>query len=465
MKAKKDLEHFFKEDKQIAIFGLGVSGLSALKLLATLYPQLKSKLHVVNEGEIKNWKQLPQVLKYVEIKNCHSEDGPDTSHLLSVCSFIILSPGVASTHPSLQKAHLFNVPLWSEIELGFCFVTNPIIAITGTNGKTTTTTMLGDILKNACKKVFVGGNIGVPLCDYALQDEFVDCVVLELSSFQLESIHHFKADIAMILNLSLNHGERYSSLDSYGEAKWRVTNHMAFKDFLLFDESCDFLINKIKKVPFSTWGIKTKRVADLKSIFQKKYDLTSFQLVGDHNFTNLFFAVKAAELFFQRFFPGQNEEDILKEAVAKTIKDFAGVPHRIQKIPCSKKYLAFNDAKSTNWDATLTAVSAVYSPLSPLWLIVGGQPRGQGEEMESFLKEVKGKISLFLSFGESSNFVEKEIFDTFPLKKFRTLADVIKFVDQENFQGTLLFSPAFPSFDQYKNYAERGEHFIKLLNL
>lgn len=461
MRAKKGLEHFLSNDKNIAIFGLGVSGLSALKLLSSKYSHLKDRIHVVNAGKVGDW-ATPQILNYVDEKNCHSEDHPDTSQFLSICSLIILSPGIPRNHKTLEKAQLFNVPLWSEIELGFYFVSCPIIAVTGSNGKTTTVTMIGDIFKQAQKRVFIGGNIGIPLCDYALLDEVADCVVLELSSFQLESITEFKADIALILNLSLNHGERYPALHTYGLAKWSITNKMTWKDFLVFDEDNSFLLNKSKEQLFSTWGVKTSRTLDLKNILHKKYNLSQFKLIGEHNISNLFFATKAVELYVERFLPA--EENIFKEAIQKTINSFEGVPHRVQLVPHAKNYLAFDDAKSTNWEATLTAINAVKTQKSPLWLILGGRPRGRGEDMAEFLEDIKNKVERILCFGECSNFVEEQVFDKFPLRKFRILDDLIKYVNQENFSGTLLFSPAFPSFDLYKNYEERGKHFVSLLS-
>ena len=415
---------------------------------------------MVNSGKVDDW-ATDSILACIDKKNCHSEVDSDTAHFLSICSLIILSPGIPRNHKVLDTAHLFKVPIWSEIELAFWFVANPIIAITGSNGKTTTTTLISEFFKHSGKKVFVGGNIGIPLCDYAQGEEKYDCLILELSSFQLESIDQFKADIALVLNLSLNHGERYLGLETYGQAKWNITNKMGWKDFLIYDEDNSFLCKKALNMPFSTWGVKTTRVNELKKILQKEYDLSKFQLIGGHNILNLFFAIKATELYVERFLP--NELAHFKKGIQSAINLVEGVKHRVQKISCSKKYSIFNDAKSTNWDATLTAIHAVIGGRRPLWLILGGRPRGRGEEMNYFLEQIKGKVQKILCFGECANFVEEQVFDKFDLRKFRILNDVISFVDKEKFSGTLLFSPAFPSFDLYKNYEERGEHFISLV--
>lgn len=457
MRAKKELK---LKDQKVAIIGTGISGFSALKLCL----REKAQVYAVNQGEVEKWPVYNKLKDLIPTFQCLSQDDPDTAQSLASMNLIIISPGIPREHPVLEKAHLYNVPIWGEVELGYYFVREPLIAITGTNGKTTTVSLLGDMLKRTPKKVFIGGNIGTPLCDFALSEEEYDIVLLELSSFQLESVFEFRADLAAITNLSFSHGERYDEIESYAKAKWQLAKKVVPKGHLFYDKHYPWPSEWISFLPCSSTALDTARAGDMRMILNKEYDLSKFSLVGDHNIINLYLAVKMFEMFNKRYDFFTNEQ--IHQAVSDCIANFKSPPHRVQLVSDNcKSYMAFNDSKSTNWKSTDVAVKAMESgPLRPLWLIVGGQCRGgEGESITPYLEYFKQKVDKLLLFGDSANKVEEEVFDQIPIRKFRLLDDVIRYVDEENFKGILLFSPAFPSFDLYSNYEKRGEHFLKLL--
>lgn len=443
------------KNKKVAVFGMGVSGISALRMLFSL----AAKNIAINSGEVKTWAKSPGVLDYVSIVDCFSEADPKLLTVLNDVELVILSPGIPRDHPLMKPLLDKNIPIWGEIELAYQYLESskklkPIIGITGTNGKTTTTTFLGEMIESDHKKVFVGGNIGIPFCDYAF-DVFsgkneVDYILLELSSFQLESIDHFHVNIAMILNLYQNHGERYQTIEEYGKSKFFITNHFAKDDLLIYPEDFPIVANWA-----NTQVGRKKTVNTLKP--EISYDLSKFKLPGIHNRVNLnFLLIVATEL------------KLNPSSIQKCIDAFFGVHHRIEYVDHLvglPHFKAYNDAKSTNWDATLTAVKAMEEIRGDLILIIGGKKRGHGDSILPYLNFFKSKVKKIFLIGEMADEIELEIKGKIDYIKSRTLEETILILRESKSQTDqiLLFSPGFPSFDQFKNYVDRGEHFIKLL--
>jgi UDP-N-acetylmuramoylalanine--D-glutamate ligase len=333
----------------------------------------------------------------------------------------------------------------SEIELGSWWVKAPILAITGSNGKTTTTTMLGLALEAAGKKIFVGGNIGTPLCDYAINPIDLDYMVLELSSFQLESMDKFHVHVGCVLNLVSNHGERYTKFEDYVRAKYHIADRMQASDHLVIDASAPLLTELESKGDFQL-HLMDLSVKNIKEALSKIYDLTRFRLVGDHNLMNLY-ALHCMLLPLGDF----------TSAIQSVIESFPGVPHRVEWV----RDAIYNDAKSTNWEATLTALRAVKSR-GLVDLIVGGKVRGSGEELTpEQINELASSVKKLWLIGESASLVAKQLSGRVELEEVGTLAGAVSAIKRSNFD-VVLFSPAFPSFDQFKNYVERGVAFKKL---
>lgn len=446
---------FNLKNKRIAVYGMGVSGLSALRFTKAL----EAEIIAINGGDVSSWAKAPGVLDYVSKEQCFSENDPSLPAKLNSVDIVILSPGIPRDHKLLKPLLEKNIPIWGEIELAYRYLEannslSPLIGITGTNGKTTTTTFLGEMIEGDNKSVFVGGNIGVPFCDYAFdiysQKKKSDFILLELSSFQLESIDHFHVNIAIILNLYQNHGERYESIEDYGRSKFFITNKFTKDDVLIYPE--DFAI--IKNWAETQTG---KKIAINTAKPTIAMDTKSFKLPGVHNLVNLAFIIKAAETI-----------GLTTAAIQKSINTFSGVHHRIEYVDGVKglsKFKAFNDAKSTNWDATITAVKAMEDFKLPIHLIIGGKKRGHGDSILPHLDFLKSHVDTFYLIGEMAAEIEGEIKGLVQYKNTGTLEETLKVMREKfsNTEGVLLFSPGFPSFDQFQNYAQRGEHFVKLI--
>ncbi len=446
---------FDLQNKKIAVFGLGVSGLSALRFLSLL----KADCLAINSGEVSSWATKPGVLDFVSIVNCFSEETAKDLNILSNVELVILSPGIPREHELLAPLLRKGIPIWGELELAYRFLESvnslvPIVGITGTNGKTTTTTFLGEMIQADSKNVFVGGNIGIPFCDYAI-DIFsgktsADFILLELSSFQLESIDHFHVNIAVILNIYQNHGERYQSINDYAKSKFFITNHFQKNDVLIYPDNFPII---------SDWAqtqLGKKLTVNTEHPLINR-DLAHFKLPGIHNKVNLCFILHIAQ-----------EIGLSQVAIDKTIAQFPGVHHRIEFVNPSTSlnhFIFFNDAKSTNWDATITAVKAMEGLGGKLYLIIGGKKRGQGDSIAAHLHFFENNVFELLLIGEMANEIEAEIKGKIRFKNTKTLLetfDYLRSLDSSTLR-VVLFSPAFPSFDQYKNYVQRGEHFVSLV--
>ncbi len=434
---------------------MGVSGLSALRLTKAL----EADVIAINDGEVASWAHSSGVLKYLSLEFCFCENDAALPVILDSVDLVILSPGISREHKLLRPLLDRNVPIWGEIELAYRYLDaqnalSPIIGITGTNGKTTSTAFLGKMIEGDNKSVFVGGNIGVPFCDYAFNllsnKTKLDFILLELSSFQLESIDQFHVNIAIILNLFQNHGERYTQIEDYALAKFNIVNKFTNNDILIYPE--DFPLIKV-------WA--SEQIGIKIAINTKEphigFDTKEFKLPGAHNLVNLAFIVEAAQSI-----------GLSNSSIEKCIKNFKGVHHRIEYVDGVKglpKFMAYNDSKSTNWDATLTAVTAMKDFKLPIHLIIGGKKRGHGDSILPYLVLLKKHVSMFYLIGEMASEIEEEIKGSVKYKNTGSLEITIKILREQfsETSGVLLFSPGFPSFDQFQNYAKRGEHFIKLL--
>ncbi|MBY0413590.1 MAG: hypothetical protein K2Q18_05470, partial [Bdellovibrionales bacterium] len=256
--------------------------------------------------------------------------------------------------------------------------------------------------------------------------------------------------VAIILNLYQNHGERYEHIEDYAKAKFYITNRFTSDDVLIYPE--DFAI-------INNWAIKEPgmKIAINTTGPELAFDTKSFKLPGVHNLVNLAFIIKAAKTIGLR-----------DEAVKRSIDSFKGVHHRIEYVDGVKglnHFRAYNDAKSTNWDATLTAVKAMDDFKLPIHLIIGGKKRGHGDSILPHLAFLKSHVAYFYLIGEMAEEIEAEIKGKVQYVKTDTLEETLKLLRHDfwNSEGVLLFSPGFPSFDQFQNYAERGKHFVRLV--
>lgn len=426
---------------KVAIFGMGKSGKAAVALAK----KLKQDYYAVNKGPVDSWYESENMSSLTGRCQCYSEE--DFAQHFAKMDQIVISPGIPTSHVALKAAEAKGVPILSEIEYANLQTKDiPVIAITGSNGKTTTTTMIAEALKKANKTVFCGGNIGVPYCDLALSGEKVDYAIIEVSSFQLETIHEFHPKIGLILNVVPNHSERYDDVHDYAKAKFRMLKNMTLEDHLVLGLENPYL-KDIEAHPVQKDFFQK---GELPQSFRQKFSFKNAKVRGEHNEANFYAAYKVLELL---------KIDNLDNLFQEFINEFGGVAHRLEYVLTYNGLAVYNDAKSTNTLATTTAIKAFKDSVEPLFLILGGKLRNESDKVLSDLLPFKKNIARIFTIGDVAHRLVLELGNDFKVTEAGELKKVFELVKAEKLQGNLVFSPAFPSFDQFKNYVERGEKF------
>lgn len=405
---------------KIAIWGLGVSGISTLKF----YQNKDCKIYLINKNHIDvNSYRYEKFILESELESLDIE-----------FDLIVISPGVDKRTNAVQKFVQKGIDIVSDIEILCRHTQKDIIAITGTNGKTTTTTMIAQGLENANIKPFVGGNIGTAALDYFADESRFDCIVLELSSFQLESSPSLHPKIGFILNITPSHMERYDHFDDYADAKKNIALNMNSEDLLYLGDGVKIENNELH----------CKQIEEITG-----YDLSQIRVRGNHNLKNLFCAHSVVEYM---------APDKCKEAIQKLINEFRGVEFRLENLGTKRGKTFYNDAKSTNITSTITALNAFQDDES-ICLFLGGKLRENKVEILQDLKSYA--INEIIVYGEASELLFEDLSHDFKVYRFKNLNEAFENIDKFESKN-LIFSPAFPSFDQYKNYIERGRHFNNL---
>ncbi|MCO4753464.1 MAG: UDP-N-acetylmuramoyl-L-alanine--D-glutamate ligase [Bacteriovoracaceae bacterium] len=415
---------------KMAIFGLARSGMSALKHQSS---QGRYECYAVNRGTPKSWESYEQICKLIDPANCVDEE--EAVDLMGEMDLIVKSPGIAYTHPALVKARANKVEIISEIEYAYRHSDIPVVAVTGTNGKTTTATMINELLEMLGKKVFLGGNIGIPYSEVLLSYESYDWAVIEVSSFQLENIKSFKPRLAILTNISPSHGERYDSHELYRDAKLKLFQNMNEDDTAIVPRSFYSL-----NLPCNKKSIKAL----------DQFDFSKSKLVGEHNKENLYCAYVCAQEIIE-------DKELVDSTVQKYIDNFGGVEYRIQFIRSTPTLDIYNDGKSTNMASTLAAVDSFED--RKLHLILGGKLR---DRTMDFSELVNRDIESVYAFGDSKDFVREKLNGHFSVSTHSTMEELFEALKSDELDGVLLFSPAFPSFDLFKNYEHRAKRFNEL---
>jgi len=439
--------------KKILVVGLGMSGIAAAQALVKRGAQV-SVQDAKTPDEIE-----AQLITYLQNENiaCYFASVPDDP---SAFDLIVVSPGVPLDLPFIRDAAQKGVWVTGELELAYQLGHGHYIAITGTNGKTTTTTLVGEMYKSADRDTAVVGNIGVAVTTRAIVATENTWMITEVSSFQLETIRHFRPQVSAILNLTPDHMDRHKSMEEYGRIKARIFENQKSSDFLIInydDKPCYHLARQAKAtvVPFSrkeelTFGafvldgmIAIRDQSGFETHFCHQDEL---MIPGTHNLENALAATAIA------YFSG-----IPAEVIRRTLREFSGVEHRIEFVNEIDGVRFVNDSKGTNPDA---AIKAIESIPAPIFLIAGGYDKGS--DFTKLIDAFEGKVEMAFLLGKTASKI-KETAESKGFTKTILLKDMNACVKEAFRQAkpgtTVLLSPACASWDMYDNYEQRGRHF------
>lgn len=438
--------------KKILVLGLAKSGVSAASLLHKL-----GAFVTVNDS--KPLDENPEAQGLLEqgitvICGSHPVELLDEGFQL-----IVKNPGIPYYNPMIERAVEKGIPIITEVELAYKVSEAPFLAITGSNGKTTTTTLLFDMLEQASKKPLIAGNIGTVASDVAQTAEKDNQIVIELSSFQLMGIDQFKPKVAIITNIYDAHLDYHGTREEYAHAKGNITRNQDATDYLIVNVEQEVVMNiarrsKANIIPFSTvkqleFGAFVKKGA-IYFHDEKVMDVKDIVLPGAHNLENILSAVAAAKL-----------TGVDNESIHRVLSTFKGVKHRLQFIEEIKGRRFYNDSKATNILATENALAAFDMPTI---LLAGGLDRGnEFDELIPSLKNVKAMII----FGQTADKLERIGIEA-GIKTIQRVDNVDKAVPaafQLSEEGdVILLSPACASWDQYKTFEVRGDIFIEAVH-
>ena len=431
------------ENKKIFILGMARSGYESAKLLA--HHNCDVLVTDMKEQDEKNVKELLDLGVKVIITN-------EPENLLDkTFDYVVKNPGVKLDHPICLKAEKLGIKVVSEVEVAYSFLKDrDIIGITGSNGKTTTTTLIFEILKEAKKDVYLGGNIGYPVCSLVEKSKKGSILVLEISGHQLHDCYDFKTNVSVMTNLSEVHIDHFGSYENYKFNKAKIFNHHTSKDLAIYNIGNDAVIDKVKnikskKVSFtSNENIKSDLYLKNNEIYYNDeliINTKDIKLQGNHNYENIMCAIAATKKY------GASNEDIFN-----VLSRFNGVEHRIEFVSDINGIDFYND--------TQIALSAFNRPTL---LLLGGLDRGHSfAGLTEYMKNVK----LVVCYGETKNRI-KDYCDSIKIKCIikNNLIETTKEAYKNAKKGdVILLSPACASWDQYKNFEDRGNEFKNTVN-
>ena len=444
-------------EKKVLVFGSGISGIGACSLLLQAGREV-----ILYDG---NASLCPEELK----KRLGNQDGVEIilgdlpEEVLQSVDMAVLSPGVPTDLPVVNRMRKMGICISGEIELAYTYGKGDVLAITGTNGKTTTTALLGEIMKNYKRSVFVVGNIGNPYTLAAPQMTKDSVAVAEVSSFQLETIHEFHPRVSAILNITPDHLNRHHTMDAYIHAKENVAKNQDAKDVCVLNYEDEVLRKFGETLQTKVLYFSSRRKLE-KGIYLEEGNIiyreeepmvvcrvTELKLLGTHNYENVMAAVAMAASY-----------GVPMDIIRKTIREFAGVAHRIEFV-CEKKGVAYyNDSKGTNPDAAMKGIQAMNRPT---FLIGGGYDKDS--TYEEWIASFDGKVKQLVLLGQTKEKIaqaaralgfENIIFTESLDEAVGVCAKLAQPGD------AVLLSPACASWGMFKNYEERGDKFKELVN-
>lgn len=456
--------------KNILVVGLGRTGLATARFLH----QKGARVLVADTADESQLGDSARMLRQMGIT---LELGPHRITSFLDTDLIVVSPGVSHTIEPIDRARSRDIPIMGEMELASRFIKEPIVAVTGTNGKTTTTELLGQMLKNSGISVFVGGNIGRPLIEYAGGDPKKQIVVVEISSFQLDTIDSFRPQVSVLLNITADHLDRYPNFESYADSKIRVFNNQQAGDVAVLNGSDPLIRAKTKEIKSQRLFFPSieeneqgavlngKRIIlnldKLKQIeskfriphpafrIQEYLDISKIRLLGRHNFENACAASLAALA-----------SGATLEGIQKTLDHFEGLAHRLEPVATVNGVHYYNDSKATNVDGVIRALDCFSKPVL---LLMGG--RDKGSDFKVLQDHIRTHVKELILMGEAAEAIRSALGQMQPTKIAASMKDAVTTAFQNaDPEDVVLFSPGCASFDWYSNYAERGDDFRRTVD-
>ena len=436
------------KDKKIFVLGLGKSGKSVAKLLSKDNHVLITDVKCDNLDEVKELEKLGINVIITKDQISIFDDSYDC---------VVKNPGVKIDHPVVLMAKKFNIPVITELEVAYRYLPEvKIVGITGSNGKTTTTTIAYEFLKNAGFPVHLAGNIGLPLCDQIDDIKKGDVLVVEISSHQLVNLDKFKVDVAVLTNLYQVHLDFFGTYEKYKLNKLRIFNNQDEHSVAILNkgdvEVCELTKNlKARKEYFSSKGEADIYIDGNNIIYknEKMVELSDVRVKGMHNYENIMAAILIAKEF-----------NVSNGVIREVLNNFAGVEHRIEFVTKLNGREFYNDSKATNVDSTITALKSFDNEVV---LILGGLDRGHlFDPLLPYLTHVKHIVCYGETKDRIKEFADKNDIDVTVTNNLEEATHAAYNISLEG--DTILLSPACASWDQYKNFEERGDEFKKIVS-
>jgi len=440
--------------KRVMVVGLARTGVAA-----ALFCAARGAKVTATDKRTEN--EIGEAIAPLRTVGVHLELGGHRENTFLEQDLIIPSPGVPADVPLLQAARTKGVTIWSEVELADRFLHGRLIGITGSNGKTTTTSLVEHILKTAGFSTILAGNIGTPLIARVEQTSDETVAVVELSSFQLELIETFRPNISVFLNLTPDHLDRHHTLEAYGRAKARIFENQTEADSAILNADDPATTPLVPAKPHVYWFNRKQRVAQgafvrgNEIVFRHDgqeeavLNLKEIPLPGAHNVENVLAAVAATYL--------AGAEPV---AIAKGVRSFAGVEHRLEFVAEISGVRYYNDSKATNVDATLKALDAFPGRIL---IVLGGKDKGS--DYTVLQKPLREKAILALLIGAAADKIEKQMTGSVAIERAGTIERAVEIASHAARPGdVVLLAPACASFDQFQNYEHRGRVFKDLVH-
>jgi len=439
---------------RVVVMGMGVSGLAAVEFLLAN----GATVSVTDRRLLKDLPEKDQ--NYLLKKNIDFEGGAHSKAFMAKADYIIISPGIPRDLPLLQELQDEGMPVLGELALAAPYLTERVVAVTGTNGKTTVTALIGELLQASGRKIFVGGNIGIPLLDYLRSGERADVLVLELSSFQLESAGNFRPDIGILLNITPDHLDRHKSMVQYAAAKMKLFTHQKPSDKAIIcsdDPMCQQikpLLNDQEVYCFGNFesgcaasgGGNTFNITIADRV--ENYLLCDTVLETHTGLLNSQAAVLAVSLL------GCEKADI-----EKGVKSFQLAEHRLQHVRKVNGVDYYNDSKATNTGAVFSALASFSGNII---LLAGG--RDKGEDYTVLKELVQEKVKTLIFLGEAAMAMDNALGEKVASHRVASMQEAVNLAADIALPGdVVLLAPGCASFDMFDNYGQRGHVFMELV--